>query len=33
MRTVNVYDRIDVGGCDSWTHIWACICAELGIEE
>jgi hypothetical protein len=31
-RVINIYDRLDVGGSDSWTHIWECICMELGIE-
>jgi hypothetical protein len=32
-RTLNVYERIEVEGSNSWWHIWRCICAELGIEE
>ncbi len=32
-RTIGIWDKVDVGGSDSWQHVWDCICFELGIEE
>jgi hypothetical protein len=31
-KRMSVYDKVVVGGSDSWEHIWECICMELGIE-